>query len=225
MNTLHECEKPCSCLNSHKLQLIVITGGPGAGKTAVLEMAKKVLCNHVVILPEAASIVFGGGFWRLQSASAKKAAQSAIFHVQVEMENLVLGENKWAVGLCDRGTLDGLAYWSDTEKTFWQMSGTLPELEYKKYLAVIHLRSPTDLLGYNQKNPLRIETSVQAQEIDEKIAHAWKSHPNYKVIESSIDFLVKAEMALQLISNLIPACCQSIAPTLLTHLTKRSDEL
>ena len=55
-------------------------------------MAKKVLCDHVVVLPEAATIVFGGGFWRLESASAKMAAQRAIFHVQREMEYLVVGE-------------------------------------------------------------------------------------------------------------------------------------
>lgn len=208
ISTPNVCERPCSCSPDNPFRLIVITGGPGAGKTAVLEMAKKVLCNHTVILPEAASIVFGGGFWRLQSASAKKAAQTAIFHVQAEMENLVIGEKKWAVGLCDRGTLDGLAYWTDTEKSFWEMSATQAEREYKRYFAVIHLRSPTDLLGYNQQNPLRIESSLQALEIDEKIAHTWKNHPNYNVIESTENFLTKAQTAIKLISKFIPDCCR-----------------
>lgn len=204
------CEKHCD--HSEIIdgtQLVVITGGPGAGKTAVLEMAKKVLCEHVAILPEAASIAFGGGFWRLQSISARTAAQSAIYHIQNEMENLIVREKKWTIGLCDRGTLDGLAYWPDGESTFWDMSRSEASLEYKKYLAVIHLRSPSDLLGYNQQNPLRIESSVQAVEIDEKIAHAWKNHSNYHVIESSVDFLTKAQLALDLISRFVPECCQS----------------
>lgn len=210
------CEKKCSCRdNLFNPQLVVLTGGPGAGKTAVLEMAKKVLCKHVVILPEAASIVFGGGFWRLESNSARLAAQRAIFHVQVEMENLVKNEQKWALGLCDRGTLDSLAYWPASEKDFWEMSRSEAKKEYEKYLAVIHLRSPTDLLGYNQQNPLRTETAVQAKEIDQKIAQAWMGHPNYKVIDSAENFLTKAQTALKLISNYASECCrESLAGTI-----------
>src|SRR3989344_6909478 len=105
------CERPCACkVTSHDTRLVVLTGGPGAGKTAVLELLRKILCEHVAILPEAASILFGGGFWRLDSMSGKMAAQRAIFHVQEEMQKLVLDEKKWSMGLCDRGTLDGLAY-------------------------------------------------------------------------------------------------------------------
>ncbi len=203
------CERHCEGTNVFKkTRLIVITGGPGAGKTALLEMAKKVLCDNVVILPEAASIVFGGGFWRMQSASAKRSAQSAIFHVQAAMEKLVIGEQKWAVGLCDRGTLDGLAYWPSGEDTFWKMSKTEAMDEYRKYFAVIHLRSPNDLFGYNHVNPLRVETAVQAGEIDEKIAHAWAGHGNYHVIESAENFLTKTDSAMKLIAEFVPKCCQ-----------------
>ena len=207
-NSINVCERPCDYSKTNApTRLMVITGGPGAGKTAVLEMAKKVFCEHVAILPESASIVFGGGFWRLQSVSAKQAAQAAIFHVQVEMENLMIGENVWAVGLCDRGTLDGLAYWPGSKEDFWKMSGTHSKQEFAKYLAVIHLRSPTDLLGYNQRNPLRIETAIQAGEIDQKIAVAWSGHPNYEVINSTETFLVKAEAAIKLISKYLLDHC------------------
>lgn len=203
------CEMHCaSTKENRETQLIVITGGPGAGKTAVLEMSKKVLCEHVAILPEAASIVFGGGFWRLHSPSAKLAAQRAIFHIQVEMEKLVIGERTWSIGLCDRGTLDGLAYWPESTESFWEMGKSDAKQEYSKYLAVIHLRSPTDLLGYNQQNPLRIETSDQAKLIDEKIATAWAEHPNYEVVASSENFLTKAQAAMKLISKYIPECCR-----------------
>ncbi len=188
--------------------MIVLTGGPGAGKTAVIEMAKKILCKHSIILPEAASIIFGGGFWRLPSLSARSAAQRAIFHVQNEMENLILEEGSWSMGLCDRGTLDGLAYWPLEEKLFWEMSHSSHEKELNRYLAVIHLRSPTDLLGYNHSNPLRTETSREAKEIDERIAKIWNAHPNYEVVESSQDFLTKANLALHLIAKYRPDCCK-----------------
>lgn len=205
------CEKKCDCLKeTHATRLVVITGGPGAGKTAVLEMTKKVLCEHVAVLPEAASIVFGGGFWRLESKSAKSAAQRAIYHVQREMENLVLGENRWAIGLCDRGTLDGLAYWTESQNLFWEMTKNRTEDEYARYAAVIHLQSPSADLGYNHQNPLRIESVTQAAEIDEKIHAVWSRHPWYKMIESAPSFLIKENLALKEIAQALPDCCQSV---------------
>ncbi len=177
-------------------KLIVITGGPGAGKTAIIEMTRKLLSDQSVILPEAASIVFGGGFWRLASLSAKTAAQRAIYHLQTEMENLVCEEKKWSMGLCDRGTLDGLAYWPKSEKLFFEIRNTSLEKELNKYHAVIHLRSPSDEHGYNQHNPLRIENSTEAQMIDEKIANIWKNHPRYEVILSTKNFMAKAQIAI-----------------------------
>ncbi len=47
---------PCDCTRQHEPRRIVLTGGPGAGKTAVLEMVRHVVCAHVVLVPEAAAI-------------------------------------------------------------------------------------------------------------------------------------------------------------------------
>ncbi len=190
-------------------KLIVLTGGPGAGKTAILEMTKKLLTEKSIILPEAASIIFGGGFWRLPSLTARAAAQRAIFHVQTQLETMVCDEKKWIMGLCDRGTLDGLAYWPHDEKSFWEMSNSNLERELNKYYAVIHLRSPSDQFGYNHMNPLRIESATQSQIIDERIANIWKKHPRYEVIESTENFLTKAQTAIDLISKHQKACFPS----------------
>jgi predicted ATPase len=184
-----------------RTKLIVITGGPGAGKSAVLEMAKKIFKGNTIILPEAASIIYGGGFFRLPSVSAKAATQRAIYHVQHEMENVVLGEKQWAIGLCDRGTLDGLSYWPLPEQEFWKsLNSTLKE-EYARYHAVIHMHSPTDEMGYNHQNPLRIETALEAHLLDERIAQIWGKHPRYHSIKSNESFLTKAQMALDIIKQ------------------------
>src|SRR5262245_41814414 len=103
--------RSCACSKTHPTKLVVLTGGPGAGKTAILELIKHHGCEHVVVLPEAATIVFRGGFPRGVSEPARRAAQRAIFHVQRELEQLALEEGRGAVALCDRGTIDGLAYW------------------------------------------------------------------------------------------------------------------
>ncbi len=206
----YSCEKKCPCqISSDPTQLIVITGGPGAGKTAVLEFVRKVFCEHVAILPEAASILFGGGFWRIESATAKVAAQRAIYHVQTEMQSLVLNEKKWALGLCDRGTLDGAAYWPGNELQFCAELNTSIEKEYSKYLGVIHLTTPAQKNGYNHQNPIRTESAEQAAKIDQRIHEVWKNHPNYNRIDSTEDFIEKVHRAALLICAYLPECCKN----------------
>lgn len=205
----YNCERPCQCCNEkHDCKLIVLTGGPGAGKTAVLEAARKMLCEHIAILPEAAGIVFGGGFWRLDSLTSRLASQRAIFHIQSEMESLVISENKWGIGLCDRGTLDGLAYWLESEEKFWETFSTSKLKEYERYQAVIHLRTPSLEKGYNHQNPMRVESSEQAADIDNKIKKAWKDHPNYFEIQSKDSFLEKVDETFQIIKKFMPECCK-----------------
>ena len=45
----------CECSDVHKRRRVVLTGGPGAGKTALLELIRRSFCSHVKILPEAAT--------------------------------------------------------------------------------------------------------------------------------------------------------------------------
>jgi predicted ATPase len=102
--------RPCKCREPHAHRRIVLTGGPGAGKTAVLELIRQYFCAHVKVLPEAAGIVFGGGFPLGDALELRRAAQRAIFYVQRELE--AAGDaNNPAIVLCDRGTVDGAAYW------------------------------------------------------------------------------------------------------------------
>jgi len=194
------------------VKLIAVTGGPGAGKSAVLEFARRNFCSHVVEVPESASIVFGGGFWRRESIVGRRAAQRAIFHVQREMERIVLEEKKATIGLCDRGTVDGSAYWPNTDITFWDDLQLDRAKELERYYAVIHLKSPSEDEGYTvDTNYLRIETSDQAKHIDEKIQKAWEGHPRRFFIDSHPNFLEKMAQAFQLIKGFLPKDCQDSA--------------
>lgn len=198
-----------SCLDSRAgCRLVVLTGGPGAGKTAILEIVRRSLCPRVAVLPEAASILFGGGFWRRTSVPGRKAAQRAIFHVQREQERIILDEGQAPFALCDRGTLDGLAYWPEGEASFWRELETKRSAEYARYHAVIHLRTPGAGRGYNHQNPLRTEDADLAHEIDERILRIWEGHPNRHIIESSDDFLLKINTAMSLIQRQLPPCCR-----------------
>ena len=194
-------------MNMKDVKFVVLTGGPGAGKTAVLEMARKDLCRHCALLPEAASMIFAGGFWRLPSETAQRAAQRAIFHVQSEMEELVASEGRWTFALCDRGTLDGLAYWPGLEEHYWSQVQSDLSTELAKYHAVIHLRVPDGDGGYNQQNLLRTETAQQAQAIDHRIEQIWSRHPRYLQVPNFKNFFDKMQSALELIEAELPVCC------------------
>ncbi len=183
---------------------IVLTGGPGAGKTAVLDMLRHELCEHVAILPESAGLVFGGGFPRSAKAEVRRAAQRAIFHVQSELETAFEADG-WSVLLCDRGALDGVAYWPGPGD-FWSELDTTRRTVLLRYDVVIHLRVP-DKPHYGHQNPLRTETVEEARAIDERILKAWEGHPRRTIIDSSSEFLDKARRALEAIKAELPPCC------------------
>jgi predicted ATPase len=196
----------CDCSQNHPPRRIVLTGGPGAGKTAVLEMMRKTLCEHVKVVPEAASVVFGGGFPRTEALEARRAAQRAIFFIQRELEAAVTAENV-SIALCDRGTVDGLAYWPGSGE-LWSAVGTTHDEQLARYHAVIHLRTPALETGYNHQNPLRVESAVQAAEIDARIVAAWAAHPRRFEVGSSPDFLAKVARVIELVRNELPECCR-----------------
>jgi predicted ATPase len=198
--------RPCECRQPHERKRIVLTGGPGGGKTAVLELIRLNFCEHVRVLPEAAGIVFGGGFPRGESVAVRQAAQRAIFYVQRELEATADAALP-AIVLCDRGTVDGAAYWTG-DADFWSAVSTTLENELRRYDAVIHLRTPGASNGYNHRNPLRIETVEAAAALDARILALWESHPHRYVVEASPDFLAKAREALDLLRMQLPECCR-----------------
>jgi predicted ATPase len=198
-----KCKKP-----RHETKRVVLTGGPGGGKTAILEMARRYFCQHVAILPEAASIVFGGGFPRVDSAAGRRAAQRAIFHVQRQMESVALENHETCVVLCDRGTLDGLAYWPGSDRNFFEEFDITLATELARYSAVIHVEVPALGRGY-ERNGIRKENVAQARAIDRKIAKAWRKHPHHMVVGAQSGFLDKLAYAIELLRSEVPVCCQT----------------
>jgi len=196
----------CECSEQHQRRRIVLTGGPGAGKTAVLELVRQYFCRHVHVLPESASILFGGGFPRVPAVAGRRAAQRAIFYVQRELEAAADGADSPAIVLCDRGTVDGAAYWPGADD-LWASVETTREAQLARYDAVIHLRTPS-AAGYNHSNPVRVETAAEALAIDERIARAWDGHPRRYFVESTKDFIAKARIAVKVLRDELPECCR-----------------
>lgn len=198
----------CTCTKDHQSRRIVLTGGPGAGKTAVLELIRRAMCHHVHVLPESAGIVFKGGFPREARAAVQRPAQRAIYYVQRELEATTLADDH-AIVVCDRGTLDGLAYWPGPEDMLASLGTSLGN-ELERYDAVLHLRTPAASDGY-RTDPLRIETADEAVAIDARIAEVWAKHPRRFEVPATTDFFAKVVRAFTIIQNELPECCRKAA--------------
>jgi predicted ATPase len=199
--------RPCECEKEHVRKRIVLTGGPGAGKTAVLELVRQFFCQHIQVLPETASILFSGGFPRGESTGTRRATQRAIYYVQRELERSADEGSSSAIVLCDRGTVDGVAYWPGPGELWTEVGAALDE-ELARYDAVLHLRTPSAASGYDHSNPVRVESAAEAARIDERILRAWERHPRRYVVESAVDFLEKAHRAIEFLRGELPPCCQ-----------------
>ena len=197
--------RACHCAEPHPRRRIVLTGGPGAGKTAVLEMLRASLCRHVSVLPESAAMIFNDGFPRDPIPGVRRAAQRAIYHVQVELESAMDARGA-SIMLCDRGVVDGAAYWPGPDD-YWTAVGTTRAAALRRYDAVIHLSVPSATNGYGNTS-IRIETAAEASLIDERILAAWADHPRRYVVPPSFDFVAKAQAALAHVFRELPPCCR-----------------
>lgn len=180
---------------------IVLTGGPSAGKTTIAEALVRAYWNQLVLVPEAASLLFRGGFPRAPSPEAVSHQQRAIYHVQRELEALSLLESEGRSMICDRGTLDGLAYWPGIEEEFFRQIGSSMEQEIARYDWVLHL----DTAGSHayQSSSIRKETHPEAQIINERVKKAWRMHPRRIIICNNRDFTMKINLALQLVGSIL----------------------
>jgi predicted ATPase len=174
---------------------IVITGGPGAGKTALLEIARRSLCAHVEALPDAARVVLGGGFPRGRDVTSTRALERAVYHVQSQLEAVALANDSASAILCDRGTLDVLAYWPGHPEDFFAELGTSAYAEMQRYETVLHLR-------------LGASAPREAQDIDLRLVEVWARHPRRVFIEPSADPIAWIAEALMVLVNAIdcPSC-------------------
>jgi hypothetical protein len=83
--------KPKPLTNGHCR--IVLTGGPGGGKTTAGDLFRREMGDQVVMVPEAATMMFTGGFPRVNLPEAVHAAQRAIYHVQIHLEEAVMAQH------------------------------------------------------------------------------------------------------------------------------------
>lgn len=181
---------------------VAITGGPSGGKTTLIEALKKELGSKCAIVPEAASILYKGGFPRFKDPQARIHTQKAIYYTLHELEDLITYMHANNLIVCDRGSLDSLAYWPLNSGDFFDLMNVSREEELARYDWVIHLDTASADF-YDTSNPIRTETFQEALELNERIKTAWEGHPRRLIITHSNDFMAKMTTSLSVIRAIL----------------------
>lgn len=182
---------------------IVLTGGPGGGKSSALKRVHTHLEERgltVYQVPEASTLLLSGGvFVKGAPLDQMVSFQRGIVRVQLALEEAFDSFARLRGGrcvlLCDRGVVDGAAY---LPRSSWEELLSAEELQeallVQRYSAVLHLVTAARGAEANygtHSNAVRYEDVAGAREVDERLQAAWRAHPRRHLIEAHADFEVK----------------------------------
>jgi hypothetical protein len=188
---------------------IVLTGGPCAGKsTALVHVTDHLTAAGLQVyrVPEASTLLLGGGFAAAAATVEEMFIfQKCIFRLTLTLEEsflaLARASGRRSVLVCDRGAMDGLGYIGEEawRRLLAEVGYEEPQLREQRYDGVVHLVTAAcgaeDFYG-TQTNLVRYETLEQARGVDERLRHAWRGHPNLRVIDNSTSFPGKMHRVL-----------------------------
>jgi predicted ATPase len=182
----------------------VLTGGPGGGKTTAADLFRREIGERVVVVPEAATMLFSGGFPRSEDSEVRKATQRAIYHVQRNLEDIQSSRFPGRILLCDRGTLDGVVYWPDGEEDFMSVTDSTVERELGRYDAVIFFETAAaGNISIEGGNPTRTETNARAVELDHRLREVWSKHPRFVLVPHDKSFYKKITSGLSALEDIV----------------------
>jgi hypothetical protein len=111
---------------------------------------------------------------------------------------------KHSIILCDRGSLDGLAYWPGNDDEFFQAMDTTLADELARYDAVIFFESAAKSgESIKSNNHIRNESEKVAIILDDKLQTIWSQHPNFNLIQSAESFINKVMFSITTIEKII----------------------
>jgi len=193
---------------------IVLTGGPGGGKTTAADLFRREIGDRVVIVPEAATILFQGGFPRSREPQASRFAQTAIFHVQRHLEDVQAALFPGRTLLCDRGTVDGAVYWPGQPHDYFNAVGTSLDTELARYDAVIFFETAArGGVSIEGGNPIRNETIDEAVRLDGKLRALWSRHPRFILVPHNRSFFKKISFGLAALEGVVTQLHGNVAKT------------
>lgn len=183
---------------------VVLTGGPGGGKTTAADLYRREIGDSVVVVPESATLLYTGGFPRTGENGVRRATQQAIYHVQRNLEDAQAANYKSRVLLCDRGTVDGAIYWPDESPDFFTTLETSLEKELARYDAVIFFETAAvGGVSIEGGNPIRVESNEEAIQLDHKLKGLWSQHPRFIFVPHNPSFIKKIYSGLEDLAKIV----------------------
>ena len=183
---------------------VVLTGGPGGGKTTAADMYRREIGDEVVVVPEAATLLYLGGFPRAGEVGVRQATQRAIYHVQINLEDAQAAHYQSRVLLCDRGTVDGAVYWTGDQMGFFEHMQTSLEKEIERYDAVIFFETAAaGGISIEGGNRARIESLEEALKLDHKLKELWSQHPRFIFVPHQASFMKKVNSGLEELAKIV----------------------
>jgi predicted ATPase len=169
-----------------KIRRIVLTGGPGAGKTVIAQQIAAAHLDRFVLVPEAATQVYDAlqTRWDKLDLPGRRDVQRKIYRLQVDQEERTAAVNPNKILLLDRGTIDGAAYWPEGVDDYWRDVGSTLPAELARYDAVVWLQTSAVLGLYDgdNSNPCRFEHPEAAIASGELLARLWSGHPQIRKV-------------------------------------------
>ncbi len=163
------------------IRRIVLTGGPGAGKTVISRRIAAKYSERFVLVPEAATQVYDAlqTRWDKLDLPGRRDVQRKIYRLQIDQEDRTLQNHPGKLLLLDRGSIDGAAYWPEGVEDYWRDVGSSLAAELNRYDAVIWLQTSAALGLYDgdNSNPVRFENSDAAIASGQLLAELWGGHP------------------------------------------------
>ncbi len=187
-----------------KIYKIVLTGGPGAGKTTAIARMQETFQKYgmaTIVVPETATELINAGIapWTCQSMFE---FQHNLFRLQTAKEDIYeqcaqINKNPQVVLILDRGLLDNKAYLPEKEfEDILTSENTTEKDILSRYDAVFHLVTAANGARDDytlDNNHTRTETPDQAVCLDDRLKSCWKDHPYLRTIAATPIFEEKLE--------------------------------
>jgi thymidylate kinase len=191
---------------------VCLTGGPSTGKTSVINSINNYFSNlgyNVIIVPETATSFIASGIRPFGNNSINPIDfQKLVLENQIKNEEIadkaakLLGDN--SIIICDRGTLDGIAYVTESEWNEVLNSESLVDRDLlMNYDAILYMVSKPELFT-KENNASRYEQDAnEAIEKGKKVLKSYLSHDNLRVIQPREDIKDKENEVINIIANML----------------------